>query len=63
MVAPAIPPWTQRRRAARYGHALAAALARVIGGPVAVEVAVTSAWLAAQAAEREGVTTAEAPAS
>ena len=43
-------PLAQRRLATRYGQALASALARVVGGPVAVEVVVTSAWLATQAA-------------
>jgi hypothetical protein len=56
-------PLAQRRLATRYGHALATALARVIGGPVAVEVVVTPAWMAAQAASGEGAGEAEAPAS
>lgn len=43
-------PLAQRRLATRYGQALASALARVVGGPVAVEVVVTSAWLATQTA-------------
>jgi len=56
-------PLAQRRLATRYGHALATALARVIGAPVAVEVVVTSAWLAAQGAEDDPAGSAAAPAS
>ena len=63
MVIGAPNPLAQRRLATRYGHALATALARVIGGPVAVEVVVTPAWMAARAAVGEGAGEAEAPAS
>jgi hypothetical protein len=41
----------QTRLAARCGPALAATFARILGGPVGVEVVVISSWLAARAAD------------